>query len=116
MLEKEKEHILPYLDISIKNTETGIITSVLKKPTDTGLLTNFSSFVCFKHKICLIKTLIDRIFKINNSWMGFHNDMEKMIHTLQRNNFPSKLLINTLNNSLNNNFQTLSEDKNVMEM
>ena len=48
-LEKEKEHTLPFFDISIKNTETGIDTSVFKKPTDTGLLTNFSNFVCFKY-------------------------------------------------------------------
>ena len=114
-LEKEKEHTLPFLDISIKNTEIGINTSVFKKPTDTGLLTNFSSFVCFKYKICLIKTLIDRIFKINNSSIGFHNDIEKMKHTLQKNNFPNKIIDKNISNSLKNNFQTVSKDKQCNE-
>ena len=41
---KGKRTTLPFVDISIKNTETGINTSVFKKTTDTGLLTNFSSF------------------------------------------------------------------------
>ena len=35
--------------------------------TFTGLLTNFRSFVPSDYKIKLIRTLIDRIFKINNT-------------------------------------------------
>ena len=55
-MEKEKDKTLPFLDIFIDNTDEGIITSVFKKITNTGLLTNFNSFLCFKYKIGLIKT------------------------------------------------------------
>ena len=76
------------------------------RPTDTGLLTNFKSFVCFKYKIGLIKTLIDRIFKINNSWEGFSTDIDNMSEILEKNSFPSKLISQNINTTLNNKIQT----------
>ena len=43
--------------------------------------------------------------------MGFHNDIEKMKHTLQKNNFTNKIIDKNISNSLNNNLQLLSKDK-----
>ena len=99
-LEKEKLGKLPFLDVSVENTNSGIHTSVFKKNTDTGLLTNFNSFVCFKYKIGLIKTLFDRIFKINNTWVAFHEDLDKMKSTLQKNSFPMKVIDKHINECL----------------
>ena len=41
------------------------ITSVFRKKTYTGLLTNYFSFTPFQYKLGLIKTLIDGAYKIN---------------------------------------------------
>lgn len=30
------------------------------------------------HKMLSLKILIDRAFKINNTWLGFHNDLKKL--------------------------------------
>lgn len=57
--------------------------------------------MCFKYKIGLIKTLIDRIFKINNKWTGVHENLCEMKVTLQKNNFPSKLIDHNIKNVLN---------------
>ena len=99
-IEKEKDNKLPFLDIKLEKTELGISTSVHKKDTDTGLLTNFSSFVCFKYKVSLIKCLIDRIFRINNSWTGFHKDIDKMKVILQKNGFPDNVIDKNISKTL----------------
>ena len=114
-LEKEKDNVIPFLDIKIENMEQGIKTSIYKKKTDTGLLTNFTSFVCFKYKICLIKTLIDRIFKINNTRDGFHEDIKKMDEILQKNDFPSKLIAPNINKALKKKFDQKIDEKRTTE-
>ena len=74
------------------------------KKTCTGLLTNFYSFVPFSYKSGLIRILIDRTFKINNTWAGFHLDITNLIKTLKRDLFPSNIIENVVRKFLNNNF------------
>ena len=49
------------------NSGASCITSTYHKSTYTGLLTNVFSFTCFKYKIDLIYTLVDRIVQINTT-------------------------------------------------
>ena len=74
------------------NSGASCISSIYHKSTYTGLLTNFLSFTCFKYKVGLIYTLVDRIFKINNSTTGREKDLQQPSITLQRNSFPSHLI------------------------
>ena len=83
---------LPFLDVLVDNSGASCITSVYHKSTYTGLLTNFFSFTCFKYKVALIYTLVDRIFKINNTTTGREKDLRQLSITLQRNSFPSHLI------------------------
>ena len=55
-------------------------------------MTNFLSFTWFRYKKGLIKCLIDRIYKINNSQSGVQQDLQDMSIALQKNSYP-KLLI-----------------------
>ena len=67
-MEREKNQKLPFLDVLLDNhSNQGIITLVLHKKTYTGLLTNYCSFVPFSYKLGVVRTLVDRIFKINNT-------------------------------------------------
>ena len=78
-MEKEENHKLPFLDVLLDNhSNQGIITSVFHKKTYTGLLTNYYSFVPFSYKLGLVRTLVDRVFKIKNTWTGFHLDMSNL--------------------------------------
>ena len=86
---------LLFLEVLVDNSGASCITSIFLKSTYTGLLTNFLSFTCFKYKIGLIYTLVDRIFKINNTTIGREKDLQQLSITLQRNSFPS-LLINKI--------------------
>ena len=91
-LEKEIDKKLPFLDILICKNETGLKTSIYRKKTDTGLLTNFNSFISYGYKLGLIKTLIDRVYKINSSRQGFMSDIEVTKQILQKNEYSRKLV------------------------
>ena len=88
-MEREIDKKLPFLDILLDNSHPSIVTSVYRKKTFTGLLTNYFSFAPLNYKLGLVRTLVDRVYKINNSWVGFHLDVKKLIVILRKNCFPS---------------------------
>ena len=96
-METEERGQLPFLDVllskqSVSYRHGSFITSVYRKKTFTGLLTNYFRFTPFKYKLGLIKTLIDRAYKINNAIQGFHNDIKNLSEILKRDMFPKWLI------------------------
>ena len=81
-----------------------------RKSTYTGLLTNFKSFVPFRYKLALIKTLVHRIFCICNTWIKFHNDILDLEKILGRNLYPPKVIGKEIRNYLNNKFSIANTD------
>ena len=43
---------------------------------------------------------LDRAYKINNTWLGFHEDITKVTKILQKNLFPVHLVANVINRYL----------------
>ena len=74
--------------VLINNDTDFPVTSVYRKKTFTGLLTNYFSFTSHSYKLGLIRTLAERAYKINNTWLGFHEDITKLTKILQKNLFP----------------------------
>ena len=57
----------------INNNSHFPVTSVYRKKTFTGLLTNYFSFTSHSYQLDLIYTVVDRLaYKINNTWLCFH--------------------------------------------
>jgi len=88
-METEEEGQLPFLHVllskqSTSDNQCSCVTSVFRKKTYTGLLTNYFSFTPFKY--------IDRAYKINNTTQGFQNDIKNLSVILKRNLFPSWLI------------------------
>ena len=76
-----------------EQTRKGLLTEgTSDNGTFTGLLTNYLSFAPPSYKIGLIRTLIDRVFKINNTWLGFHKDIVNLVFILRKNLFPVHLI------------------------
>ena len=69
-IENKKNNQLPFLDILNDSSSNKFVTSVYRKPTYTGLLTNYNSFTSPNYKKGLIKTLIDQTFHISSTWSG----------------------------------------------
>ena len=68
-------------------------TSTYHKSIYSSLLLNHTSFTfCFYKIGALIKCLIDRAYKINNTWPGFHEDVSKIKDVLKRNSYPPFIL------------------------
>ena len=105
-MEREENHKLPFLDVLLdNNSNQGIITSVFHKKTYTGLLTNFIVlYLSVTNQPGLVRTLVDRTFKINNTWAGFHLDINNLTKTLRMNLFPSNVIENFVRKFLNNHF------------
>jgi len=113
-MEHEVNKNLPFLDILIDNSNS-FETSTYHKPTYTGLLMNFHSFLPFQYKLGLIRTLIDRIFKITNTWSSFDLDIKKLSHTLCRNLFPPHLIEKTLSRYLHKKYEASEQVSEIVE-
>ena len=62
--EVEKNSKFSFLDVKICRENNKFTTSVFRKPTFSGVFTNFDSFIPISYKHGLVKTLIFRCFKI----------------------------------------------------
>ena len=82
--EKQIDNKLPFLDILISNNEN-LETSVFHKKTYTELMLNYFSFVPDSYKYDLIKTLIDRKYRINSTWTSFDIDPKNLKQVLLKN-------------------------------
>ena len=97
-IEEEKDGNLPFLDVLISKLEGGTFhTTTYRKPTNTGLLTNFTSFCSYSFKIGLIKTLVDRAYKINSDLLSCTHDHNFISTVLQKNLFPLVLIKRVMN-------------------
>ena len=67
-------------------------TLAFHKKTYNGLLLNYFSFVPNCYKLGLIKTLEDRMYRINNSWTGFDQDLKDLKNILQKNQYPFEMI------------------------
>ena len=60
-------HKLPYLDVLIHNDDNHLRTTEFGKRTFMGLLINFFNFTASCYTIGLIRALVDKIFRINDT-------------------------------------------------
>ena len=58
---------------------------------------DYFSFTSYSYKVGLIRTLIDRAYKINNTWLGLHEDITKLMEILKKNLFPAHLIEGVVN-------------------
>ena len=86
--EIERDGKLPFLDIDICRSDRKFATSVYRKPTFTGLFTNFNSFILLAYKQNLVSCLIHRIFNLCSSYENFHTQLEVVRRLFNSNGFP----------------------------
>jgi hypothetical protein len=110
--EPEKNGSLPFLDVTIEKREGGgFDTCIYHKPSYTGLLTNFLSFIPTSYKLALVKTLVHRTYNICSNWKKFQIDIDNLKHTLQRNKFPLKFIDNVIKKYINNIYEKGEDEK-----
>ena len=103
--EIERDRKLPFLDIDILRSNGKFSTSVYRKPTFTGLFTNFHSFTPLTYKRCLVSGLLHRIFNICSSYESFHIQLEVARKLFNLNGFPTHMFDRIVRQFLDNTFQ-----------
>ena len=96
-MKSETDHVLPCLD---EHRPTPHCHHHLPEKRFTGLLTSYLSFSPFTYKMRLLKTLIGKTSKVNNTWIGFHNDLQKLfLRTLVINKCISHFIFKSVKDS-----------------
>ena len=73
--EIEENSSISFLDIKINKELNSFSTSVYRKPTFSGVFTNFESFIPLSYKTGLILTLLFRAFNLCSSFELFHKEL-----------------------------------------
>ena len=84
----ESDNKLPFLDILVTRGNT-ITTNIYRKPTFSGLYTNFHSFFPENYKTGLVLTLLFRIYTVYSDWSKIHAEIIKLRTIMLKNNYPS---------------------------
>ena len=86
--EVEQNNCLSFLDVLVTREENVLSTSLYRKPTFSGLYTNFYSFISEKYKKGLILSLFFRIFTFTITWEKFHSEVEFLRNIFKKNSYP----------------------------
>ena len=78
---------LSFLDIKIVRDNNKFTTSVYRKTTFSGVLTNFESFIPTSYKYTLIFTLLYGAFKPCSNFELFHQDIENLTNIFGNNGY-----------------------------
>ena len=94
--EVEIDNLLAFLDIKVIRSGAAFLTSVYRKPTFSGVYTNFNSFLPDIYKTGLVHTLMFRLFTICSNWQLIHSEIEHLRSVMRRNAYPDNLLNNVI--------------------
>ena len=86
--ECETDGRLAFLDVLVSREGSQLVTSLYRKPTFSGLYTNFNSFIAGKYKTGLIFCLLFRIFNLTVDWMKFHEEVKFLSDIFRKNQYP----------------------------
>ena len=97
LLQKQVDDILPFLDIKVIRAASAFVTSVYRKPTFSGVYTNYISFLPQIYKSGLIRTLLFRLYTICLDWNMVHKEIEHLKSVMRRNAYPDRFIDSTIN-------------------
>ncbi|XP_057293867.1 uncharacterized protein LOC130622418 [Hydractinia symbiolongicarpus] len=89
--EEECDKVLPFLDVCVMREGDSFVTNVYRKPTFSGVYTNFSSFIPMEYKHGLIFSLLYRCYHLCSDLNKFHVEISQLKTILGRNGYPSKV-------------------------
>ena len=91
-MEIENNGMLPFLGTQLLNKSTQIQTKVYVKPTNTGLLLHYKSHVDDRYKRGLLKTMLDRAFRLSSNWSYFSDECDRLKMVFSRLSYPDRLI------------------------
>ena len=98
-MEVENDGMLPFVGIQLLNKSTSINTKVFVKPTNKGLLLHYDSHVDVRYKHCLVRTMLERAYRLSSSWEFFTEECTRLENVFSNLHYP-KNPINRIVNRL----------------
>ena len=92
---------IPFLDMNINICNNKFSTSIYRKPTFTGLSTNYNSFIYSKFKINAINTLIHRAYHLSSSFFNFNSEISFLSKFFSDNGYPPYIIDKKIKTFLN---------------
>lgn len=99
--EIEEKKYIPFLDVSVKRTTSAFETTVHRKSTSSDDCINYNSIAPDRYKTGVIKTMINRAYKICSTWETFHCELKRLRQLFTNNNFPIDIIEKTISTFLN---------------
>ena len=90
-MDEEKDGSLPFMDVRVTRTKSGILTSIYRKPTFTGLYSPWDSFSSNTYKVNLIRSLTHRIIRICSPSV-VEEELSLLRNILAKNGYPGQIL------------------------
>ena len=95
-MEAESNSMLPFLGTQLLNKHTRVETKVYVKPTNTGLLLHYKSHVDDRYKRGLLKTMLDRAYRLSSNWHYFSEECDRLKLVFSRLKYPDNLVNSTI--------------------
>ncbi|CAF5086883.1 unnamed protein product, partial [Rotaria sp. Silwood1] len=117
-------HKLPFLNVLIQRQEgIGFQTRIYRKPTFTGLITKWNSFVPKIYKYNTISVMVHHAIQICSSYKALHAEFQCIRKISKRNGYPSNFVDSIIKRQLNLKYEpsapvppTLSTDTVVFKI
>ena len=100
-VEKENVGSLSFLDVKICRKNGKFVTSVYRKPTFSGVFTNYESFIPTYQKRGLLHTFLHRSSSISCDFKTFHFEIDHLKNILIKNNYPLNVIDSCIKSFLN---------------
>ena len=98
-MENEQDNRLPFMDVLVIREETGLSTTIYRKPTFTGLYTRWDSYCSTDQKISLIRSLTNRAMKIcSPKYLG--EEIMKLKSIFGKNGYPQPIVNRVIDQTL----------------
>ena len=94
-METESNSMLPFLGTQLLNKHTRV-EKVYVKPTNTGLLLHYKSHVDDRYKRGLLKTMLDRAYRLSSNWHYFSEECDRLKLVFSRLKYPDNLVNSTI--------------------
>ena len=106
--ELEENDSLAFLDVYVSRVVGSgrLITSVYRKPTFSGVYTNYDSFIPTAYKSGLVYILLYRSHRICTNWHQIDIEFNKIRSFMLKNGYPSVLIDKTVSFFLNKLYST----------
>ena len=101
-METEKENKLSFLDVEVIREQGKFTTTVYRKPTFSGVYSNFESFLPSVYKFGMVYTLVYRCFRISSNWTQFHTELTFLKGIFRKNGYPENFIDKCFKKFLNN--------------